>query len=151
MPLDMKRSLLFIAVLLLSCLAVSAQTEKYAITYTGWGRVESGLKVRGSGPVERGTYELNVHRWRKTAGEAILDLDERQLTLRLPRKEISYTFLTDSYVHHSQDGWDYVEHFSLENGVSTCNVWICTGEDGSRQILVIYPTFVQGYKLGPAE
>ena len=134
MPLDMKRSLLFIAVLLLSCLAASAQTEKYAITFSGWGRVESGVKM--GIPLERGAYELNVHRWRKTRGEAILDLDERQLTLRLPRKE---------------DGWDYVEHFSLENGVSTCNVWICTGEDGSRQILVIYPTFVQGYKLGPAE
>lgn len=148
---DMKRYLLFLAGLLLSCLAASAQTEKYAITYTGWGRVESGLKVRGSGPVERGTYELSVHRWRKTAGEAVLDMGERQLTLRLPRKEIIYNFLTDSYVHHSQDGWDYVEHFSLENGVSTCNVWICTAEDGSRQILVVYPTFVQGYKLGPAE
>lgn len=149
MPLDMKRCLLFIAVLLLPCFAASAQTEKYAITFSGWGRVESGVKM--GIPLERGAYELDIHRWRKTAGEAILDLDERQLTLRLPRKEISYTFLTDSYVHHSQDGWDYVEHFSLENGVSTCNVWICTGEDGSRQILVIYPTFVQGYKLGPAE
>ncbi len=146
---DMKRFLLFIAVLLLPCFAASAQTEKYAITYSGWGRVESGVKM--GIPLERGAYELNIHRWRKTRGEAVLDPEERQLTLRLPRKEISYTFLTDSYVHHSPDGWDYVEHFSLENGVSTCNVWICTHEDGTRQILVIYPTFVQGYKLGPAE
>ncbi len=140
------------AFLLLAGFVASAQTEKYGITYTGWGRVESGVKMlRGAGPVERGAYELNVHRWRKTQGEAVLDLDERRLTLRLPRKEITYTFLTDSYVHHSQDGWDYIEHFSLENGVSTCSVWICTQEDGTRQILVIYPTFVQGYKLGPAE
>ena len=140
------------AFLLLAGFAASAQTEKYGITYTGWGRVESGVKMlRGAGPVERGAYELNVHRWRKTQGEAVLDLDERRLTLRLPRKEIIYNFLTDSYVHHSQDGWDYIEHFSLENGVSTCNVWICTHEDDTRQILVIYPTFVQGYKLGPAE
>ena len=78
-------------------------------------------------------------------------MEERTLTLRLPRKEITYTFLTDSYVHHSPDGWDYVEHFSLENGVSTCNVWICTREDGTRQVLVIYPTFVQAYKLASAE
>ena len=148
----MRKILSVIAFLMLAGFAASAQTEKYAITYTGWGRVESGVKMmRGAGPVERGAYELNVHRWRKTAGEAVLDLDERQLTLRLPRKEIIYNFLTDSYVHHSQDGWDYVEHFSLENGVSTCNVWICTAQDGSRQILVVYPTFVQGYKLGPAE
>lgn len=140
------------AFLLLAGFAASAQTEKYGITYTGWGRVESGVKMlRGAGPVERGAYELNVHRWRKTQGEAVLDLDERRLTLRLPRKEIIYNFLTDSYVHHSQDGWDYIEHFSLENGVSTCSVWICTQEDGTRQILVIYPTFVQGYKLAPAE
>ena len=76
----------------------------------------------------------------------LASLSQRQLTA-----DEMVSFLTDSYVHHSQDGWDYVEHFSLENGVSTCNVWICTGEDGSRQILVIYPTFVQGYKLGPAE
>ena len=113
------------AFLLLAGFAAFAQTEKYAITYTGWGRVESGVKM-GVRP-EKGAYELSIHRWRKTQGEAVLDLDERQLTLRLPRKEIVYNFLTDSYVHHSQDGWDYVEHFSLENGVSTCNVWICTG------------------------
>ena len=145
----MKKFLFVIAFLLLAGFAASAQKEKYAITYTGWGRVESGVKM-GVRP-ERGAYELSIHRWRKTQGEAVLDLDERQLNLRLPRKEIVYNFLTDSYVHHSQDGWDYVEHFSLENGVSTCNVWICTHEDGTRQILVIYPTFVQGYKLGPAE
>ena len=147
----MRKLLHVIALLLLAGVVASAQTEKYAITYSGWGRVESGLKLRGVGAVERGIHDLDVHRWRKTAGEAVLDMEERTLTLRLPRKEITYTFLTDSYVHHSPDGWDYVEHFSLENGVSTCNVWICTREDGTRQVLVIYPTFVQAYKLASAE
>ena len=148
----MKRFVLvLLAALFLGLAAASAQTERYGITYSGWGRVESGVKLRNGMPVERGIHELDIHRWRKSQGEAVLDPGERQLTLRLPRKEIIYTFLTDSYVHHSQDGWDYVEHFSLENGVSTCSVWICNHEDGSRQILVLYPNFVQGYKIIPAE
>ena len=147
----MKRFILLLfAALFLGLVSASARTERYSITYSGWGRVESGVKL-GSAPIESGIHELYVHRWRKTRGEAVLEPEERKLTLRLPRKEIIYTFLTDSYVHHSQDGWDYVEHFSLENGVSTCNVWICTQEDGTRQILVIYPNFVQGYKIVPAE
>ena len=148
----MKKYILALFTLLFAGLAAaSAQTERYVITYSGWGRVETGVKMRSGVPVEQGIYELDIHRWRKTQGEAVLEPGERQLTLRLPRKEITYNFLTDSYAHHSQDGWDYVEHFSLENGVSTCGVWLCTHEDGSRQILVLYPNFVQGYKITPAE
>ena len=145
----MKKLITLLAFLLLAGSVASAQTERYTITYSGWGRTETGL-VMGA-PVGRTLSELDIHRWRKTQGEAVLDREERQLTLRLPRKEITYIFLTDSHVHHSQGGWDYVEHFSLENGVSTCNVWLCTHEDGARQILVLYPNFVQGYKITPAE
>lgn len=147
----MKKLVLFIAFLLLAGSVASAQTERYVITFSGWGRLEVKPRVVGVSSYDYTVSEVDIHRWRKTDGELILDKEYKRLTLRLPRKEIDYVLLTDSYVHQSKDGWSYVEHQALENDRTYCRVWDCTHEDGTRQILVLYPTFVQGYKITPAE
>ncbi len=147
----MKRIILFmVAALLLSCEWAFAQKETYTITHSGWGRLETGVKVAMT-TYETSVSELDIHRWRKTRGELVLDQEGKLLTVRLPRKELTYNLLTDSYVHQTRGGWDYVECMALENDHTLCRVWVCTHEDGTRQILVLYPKFVQGYKIIPVE
>lgn len=145
---DMRR-LLIIAALLLSGLAAFAQKQSYTVTYSGWGRVEIRANTNGVAPFDFKVSELNIPRWRKTAGT--MDVDGKQVTLRLPRKEITYALLTDSYVHPAKDGWSYVEHVALENEHTICRVWFCTHENGTKQFLVLNGAFVYGYKLIPAE
>lgn len=140
----------FFAAFLMLGGVVSAQTKDYTITNSGWGRLETGFR-QGIAPYEIRVSELDIHRWRKTTGELILNEGEKLLTVRLPRKELVYVLLTESHVHKDRNGWSYVEHRALENDHTYCRVWNCTHEDGSRQILVLYSTFVQGYKIIPAE
>ena len=147
----MKHFTIILAALLLSALAASAQTETYSVTQSGWGRLEVKPRVVGVTSYDYMVSEVDIHRWRKAEGELILDKEYKRLTLRLARKEIDYVLLTDSYVHQSKDGWSYVEHQALENDRTYCRVWDCTHEDGSRQILVLYPSFVQGYKITPVK
>ena len=134
------------AVALLGCCVASAQTEKYKVTESGWGRPDFGMSLGAGGNVLTMT-ELPIHRWRKTKGEAVLDMEERQLTFTLPRKEIFYHLLTESYVHKDRNGWSYVDYLALENDVTLCHVWVCTHEDGSRQICIVFNNFVQGYRI----
>lgn len=134
----------------LGCMTTSAQTHKYAITNSGWGRLEKGFKVAITS-YESSISELDIHRWRKVKGELTIDEEDKLLTVRLPRKEIVYTLLTESYVHKDRSGWSYVERQALENDRTFCRVWICTHEDGSQQVLILYNNFVQGYKLSPVD
>lgn len=143
------RRLLIIAALLLSGITAFAQKQTYTVPFSGWGRLEVRAKTNGTTPYDFKVSELDIPRWRKTAGT--MDVDGKQVTLRLPRKEITYALLTDSYVHPAKDGWSYVEHVALENEHTICRVWFCTHEDGTKQFLVLNGAFVYGYKLIPAE
>ena len=147
----MKKFILLMVSLVLACGVMSARTEKYAIPFSGWGRLEIRSKTNGISAIDPKVSELDIHRWRKAGGELDLDLDGKLVTVRLPRKEITYNLLTESYVHKANDGWSYVEYLALENDHTFCRVWVCTHEGGDKQFLVLYPTFVQGYKLAPAE
>ncbi len=141
--------LLLLAALFFVCGVANAQ--KYTITESGWGRLEKGYKTGGNAPYEISLSEIDIHRWRRSKGELVLDEGEKLLSIRLPRKKISYNLLTESYVHKDRTGWSYVERQALENDRTFCRVWVCTHEDGSQQILVMYPKFVQGYRIVPAE
>jgi len=146
----MKKVLMIIvAALLLSGMAF-AQSGRYIITNSGWGRPETGLSV-GAGPTSLAMLSLDVHRWRKTPGELILDLEGKKVTVRLPRKEVSYDLLTESYTYKDKNGWNYVDHLALENGTTLCRVRDCTHEDGTRQLYVLFNNFVQGYKIVPTD
>ena len=146
----MKKFVVFIiAFLLLAAGAAFAQKQNYTVSYTGWGRLEVRAKTNGITPYESRVSELDIHRWRKANGT--MEVDGKQVTIRLPRKEITYALLTDSYVHPAKDGWSYVEHVALENEHTICRIWFCTHEDGSKQFLVLNGVFVYGYKLIPAE
>ena len=143
------RSFIFAAFLLLVGFAASAQTETYTVAYSGWGRVEVRAKSNGTTSYDYKVSELDIPRWRKANGT--MEVDGKQVTIRLARKEITYALLTDSYVHPAKDGWSYVEHVALENEHTICRVWFCTHEDGSRQFLVLNGAFVNGYKIIPVE
>ena len=143
---------LFVAFLLLAGgVTTSAQTERYSIKESGWGRTETGVTKIANIPYEGTISELDIHRWRKTPGEIVVDFDERELTVRLARKEINYVLLTESYTHRIRDGWDYVDYLALENGTTLCRVWICTHESGAKQVCVLFNNFVQGYRIEAAE
>ena len=143
---------LFVSFLLLAGgLTAHAQTERYNITESGWGRTETGYTKVSLTPYEAAISELDIHRWRKTKGEVVVDFDERELTVRLPRKEINYVLLTESYTHRIRGGWDYVDYLALENGTTLCRVWICTHETGAKQVCVLFNNFVQGYRIEAAE
>ena len=142
------RRLFFIilSILFLGSGLIIAQTNRFSITNSGWGRLEHGIKV-GLAPYESSVAEIDIHRWVTAKGEIVIDEKDNLLTIRLPEKEIIYTLLTDSYVHQDRIGWNYVERQALENDRTFCRVWICTHEQGDHQILVLYNSFVQGYKI----
>lgn len=140
-----KLVVIIVSFLLLAAGSAFAQKQTYAVTYSGWGRLEVRAKTNGITPYESRVSELDIHRWRKANGT--MEWDDKQVTIRLPRKEITYALLTDSYVHPAKDGWSYVEHVALENEHTICRVWMCTHEDGSKQFLVLNGVFVYGYKL----
>lgn len=143
---------LFVSFLLLAGgLAAHAQTERYSIKESGWGRTETGLIKFIGTPYEGTISELDIHRWRKTPGEIVVNFDERELTVRQGRKEINYVLLTESYTHRIRSGWDYVDYLALENGTTLCRVWICTHESGAKQVCVLFNNFVQGYRIEAAE
>ena len=108
--------LLLLAALFFVCGVANAQ--KYTITESGWGRLEKGYKTGGNAPYEISLSEIDIHRWRRSKGELVLDEGEKLLSIRLPRKKISYNLLTESYVHKDRTGWSYVERQALCRFVS---------------------------------
>lgn len=148
----MKKIIVILAgLLLLAGGSALAQTERFTITNAGWGRPEKGIVIAGISPTSTPMASLDVHRWRKTHGELVLDLDGKKVTVRMPRKELFYDLLTESYTYKDKNGWSYVDHLALENGTTLCRVRDCTHEDGTRQVYVLFNNFIQGYKILPEE
>lgn len=149
----MKKGILILCLALLTGSAAMAQTWKVA--ETGWGRIEdtySAVNIRS----EYAIGEMNIPRWRKTAGTLKVDYDKREAVISLDRKkDKTFVLLTESRPFRTRDGWTYVEYEALDNRNAGCRFWVCTHENGSQRVLILYPYYspdtVYGYRLAPAE
>lgn len=149
----MKRLLLFIAAALVA-LPLAAQTKTWQIAETGWGRIERAARIGVAGSTALG--EMNIPRWRKTAGTIKVDYDKREAVISLDRKkDKTFVLMTESRPFRTRDGWTYVEYEALDNRNAVCRFWVCTHENGSQRVLILYPYYspdtVYGYRLAPAE
>ena len=149
----MKKGILILCLALLTGSAAWAQTWKVA--ETGWGRVENAYSV----VAVRSEYalgEMNIPRWRKTAGTLKVDFDKREAVISLDRKkDKTYVLMTESRPFQTRDGWTYVEYEALDNRNAGCRFWVCTHESGSQRVLILYPYYspdtVYGYRLEPED
>lgn len=149
----MKKGIMILCLALLMGLAAQAQTWK--VTESGWGRIEHSYAVTAVRS-EHAIGEMNIPRWRKTAGTIKVDYDKREAVISLDRKkDKTFVLMTESRPFRTRDGWTYVEYEALDNRNAGCRFLVCTHENGSQRVLILYPYYspdtVYGYRLAPAE
>ena len=149
----MKKGILILCLALLTGSAAMAQTWK--VSETGWGRIENTYSAQAIRS-EYALGEMNIPRWRKTAGTLKVDFDKREAVISLDRKkDKTFVLLTESRPCQTRDGWTYVEYEALDNRNAGCRFWVCTHESGSQRVLILYPYYspdtVYGYRLDPAD
>ena len=148
----MKRFLLIIAIALLAGSAAWAQSRTWALSETGWGRVDFALQ---QGVIPMHTMgEINIPRWRKATGTLKVDFEKKEAVLSQSRgKDKTFHLMTESRPHETRDGWSYVEYEALDNRNAGCRFWVCKHESGAERLLVFYPYWtpdtVYGYRLTP--
>ena len=149
----MKRTLVVLCCLVLAALAARAQSGRWQVSESGWGRIENGISIAHAA-AERTMGEMNIHRWRKSPGTLRVDFDKKEAVLSLNgKKDRNFHLMTESRPFQTRDGWTYVEYEALDARNAGCRFWLCTHESGIQRLLILYPysrpDTIYGYLLTP--